>query len=94
MSLERKVQEVLRQYYYEHHDKVKMQADLVGLIESEKHDFLTKLIGHVDTRLRSLHDSSPNRINDSATVKELEGMCYYLRKQRGDKDLVPPPSVL
>jgi hypothetical protein len=90
MSAQTRIEEVIRRFYYEHHDSNQFRTDLLAVVEAEKHDFLTKLISHVDTRL---HDMALAEISSATADYELRGMRSYLKRQRGDKD-EPPPSVL
>lgn len=98
MSAKEKLEEVIRMFYYEHHDSNQFRTDLLALVESEKIDFLTKLINHVDTRI-SYNATLAHHLDQlgdeqvTPIVEELTGMRDYLKRQRGDQN-DPPPSVL
>lgn len=90
--LARKIQAIADDYAMMHVSADVLEKQITALIESEKHDFLTKVIGHVNTRI-SCNMLHPICEKAKACVKELDGMRVYLKRQRGDKD-EPPPSAL
>ena len=102
-----KVQEVLRQYYYEHHDKIRMEQDLTETLELESISGLQQVIESIDTRMAHLrHDltyfeklcSSDVVVDKKARIDELEALGNYVKELMLKRDteikLVPPPDQL
>lgn len=102
--LEKKIQEILRQYYYDHHDKHQMQANLVSALEDERVAMLDKIASRITERLEVLRNPKVgvgqglsgecvHKLIRESAITELKNMKDYLTRLKLTKsESSSPPS--
>lgn len=94
-KFETTVAEAFRKFYYEHHDKDQIQADLVRLLESERSSALSKVLEGVSNRLNGLRSElfgmKVRPINITARINELESLQSFVVRLNQKQEIETPP---